>query len=204
MLQDSWRFSFFALGRGNQAFLNDVVWAVVLAPTMLILRLVGHMNVFYAVLAWGGSATVAAAVGPLQARALPKLSHALSWLSETRDLGPRYMAEGIASPLATQLRSYGLGFMLGLASVGYVQASVTLIGPVTIMFLGMSLVLYRRAHESCAAPHSICCCSASSLALDSPRPGSPRESSCWQRCQKVSGLAAWSHLAAAYPLMLPR
>ena len=145
MLQDSWRFSFFALGRGNQAFLNDVVWAVVLAPTMLILRLVGHMNVFYAVLAWGGSATVAAAVGPLQARALPKLSHALSWLSETRDLGPRYMAEGIASPLATQLRSYGLGFMLGLASVGYVQASVTLIGPVTIIFVGVSLVLIPEA-----------------------------------------------------------
>ena len=27
LLQDSWRFSFFAIGRGKQAFLNDMVWA---------------------------------------------------------------------------------------------------------------------------------------------------------------------------------
>src|ERR1700679_3150704 len=32
LLQDSWRFSFFAAGRGLQAFLNDLVWAVVLIP----------------------------------------------------------------------------------------------------------------------------------------------------------------------------
>src|SRR5271169_1710816 len=32
LLQDSWRFSFFALGRGGQAFLNDTVWVVALIP----------------------------------------------------------------------------------------------------------------------------------------------------------------------------
>ena len=26
LLQDSWRFAFFALGRGSQAFLNDTIW----------------------------------------------------------------------------------------------------------------------------------------------------------------------------------
>src|SRR5215472_10492 len=30
LLQDSWRYSFFALGRGSQAFLNDMVWALAL------------------------------------------------------------------------------------------------------------------------------------------------------------------------------
>ena len=29
MVQDSWRYSFFALGRGYLAFINDTVWAVV-------------------------------------------------------------------------------------------------------------------------------------------------------------------------------
>ena len=145
MLQDSWRYSFFALGRGSQALLNDMVWALVLAPAMLLLRVTGHINVFYAVLAWGGSATVAAAVGPLQAHVMPKVSGAISWLSETRDLGLRYMGEGIFSPLAIQLRSYGLGFMLGLAAVGYVQASITLIGPMVIIFAGLSLVLIPEA-----------------------------------------------------------
>ena len=145
MLQDSWRYSFFALGRGSQAFLNDVVWALVLAPAMLILRFTGHVSVFYCVLAWGGSATLAAAVGPLQARIITKLSGAVSWMSETRDLGTRYMVEGIATPMANQLRSYGLAFMLGLAAVGYVQACVTLIAPLLIIFTGISLVLIPEA-----------------------------------------------------------
>ena len=38
LLQDSWRFSFFALGRGVQAFLNDLVWAVALIPALFLLR----------------------------------------------------------------------------------------------------------------------------------------------------------------------
>ena len=145
MLQDSWRYSFFALGHGSQAFLNDMIWALALAPAMLLLRATGHINVFYAVLAWGGSGTVAAAVGPLQARVMPKLSRALSWLSETRDLGPRYMAEGLSGSVANQLRGYGLGLMVGLAAVGYVQASITLVGPMTIIFTGISLVLIPEA-----------------------------------------------------------
>ena len=38
LLQDSWRYSFFALGRGSQAFLNDTVWAVTLFPALVLLR----------------------------------------------------------------------------------------------------------------------------------------------------------------------
>ncbi len=30
LLQDSWRYSFFALGRGSQAFLNDTIWTLTL------------------------------------------------------------------------------------------------------------------------------------------------------------------------------
>ena len=53
MLQDSWRYSFFALGRGGQAFLNDTVWAVALIPALVLLRETGHANVFWFVFAWG-------------------------------------------------------------------------------------------------------------------------------------------------------
>ena len=35
LLQDSWRYSFFALGRGSQAFLNDTIWAVALLPALV-------------------------------------------------------------------------------------------------------------------------------------------------------------------------
>jgi O-antigen/teichoic acid export membrane protein len=141
MLQDSWRYSFFALGRGGQAFLNDTIWAVVMLPALLGLRMSGHATVFWFVFAWGAAAGVAAAVGPLQARVMPRLSGAWTWLVQHRDLGPRYLLEGTSNSAANQLRTYGVGLILGLATLGAVQASVTLMGPMTILFLGMGLVL---------------------------------------------------------------
>ena len=145
MLQDSWRYSFFALGRGSQAFVNDTVWTVALIPALLLLRATGHANVFWCVFAWGAAAAVAAALGLLQARTVPRVPRAWEWLSRHRDLGPRYLAEGTASSAAGQLRNYGIGFILGLAAVGYVQAASTLMGPFTVMYAGMALVTLPEA-----------------------------------------------------------
>jgi len=145
LLQDSWRFSFFALGRGAQAFLNDTIWTVALLPALVLLRVTGHANIFCFVFAWGATATIAAAVGPFQARVIPRLHGVWSWISRNRDLGPRYLIEGTANSGSTQLRNYGVGFLLGLAAVGYVQAANTLMGPVMIVFFGMSLVTLPEA-----------------------------------------------------------
>jgi O-antigen/teichoic acid export membrane protein len=145
MLQDSWRFSFFALGRGRLAFLNDTVWTVVLVPALVLLRETRHADVFWFVFAWGAAAAVAAAIGPLQARTAPRLSGAWEWISLHRDLGPRYLAEGTVNNAASQLRNYGVGFILGLAAVGYVQAATTLMGPFMVIFFGMGLVTLPEA-----------------------------------------------------------
>jgi O-antigen/teichoic acid export membrane protein len=144
-LQDSWRYSFFALGRGGQAFLNDTAWTVMLIPTLVLLRKTGHANVFWFVFAWGAAAGVAAAIGFLQARIVPRLSGAWDWLYRHRDLGPRYLAEGTASSASGQLRSYGVGVVLGLAAVGYIQAATTLMGPFMVIYFGMGLVAVPEA-----------------------------------------------------------
>ena len=145
LLQDSWRFAFFALGRGSQAFLNDTIWAVVLVPALVVLRRTDHANVFWFVLAWGLAAGAAAAVGPLQARVLPRLSGGWEWMWRHRDLGLRYSAEGAANSGQNQLRNYGIGLILGLDAVGYVQAANTLMGPFMVIFFGMGLVLLPEA-----------------------------------------------------------
>jgi O-antigen/teichoic acid export membrane protein len=145
LLQDCWRYSFFALGRGGQAFLNDTVWTVALLPALVLLKKTGHANVFSFVLAWGAAAAVAAAVGPLQAGVVPRLPKVWDWVSRHRDLGPRYLAEGVANSASTQLRNYGLGAILGLAAVGYVTAAATLMGPFMVVFFGMGLVLLPEA-----------------------------------------------------------
>jgi len=145
LLQDSWRFAFFALGRGSLAFLNDMAWAVALFPALILLQVTGHANVFWFVFAWGASAAVGAAVGPLQARVMPRLSSVREWLSRQRDLGPRYLVEGTATSAASQLRNYGIGLLLGLAAVGYVQAANTLMGPYQVVLYGMGLVALPEA-----------------------------------------------------------
>lgn len=145
LLQDSWRYAFFALGRGRGAFINDTIWALTMVPTLVILRKTGHANVFTFVLAWGLAANVAAAIGPLQARTIPRVSAGWRWVSRHRDLGPRYLMENTAFSGAAQLRVYGIGLMLGLAVVGHIAAAGTLMGPFQAVVMGISLVTVPEA-----------------------------------------------------------
>ena len=145
LLQDSWRYSFFALGRGSQAFINDTIWTLTLVPPLLFLRITHHNTVFWFIIAWGAAATVAACVGPLQARVLPRPPNVWTWVSQHRDLGFRYLAENASNSGAGQLRIYGVGAIAGLATVGYVQAAGLLMGPFLVIFLGISLVTVPEA-----------------------------------------------------------
>jgi O-antigen/teichoic acid export membrane protein len=145
MLQDCWRYAFFALGRGYHAFINDTIWTVILLPSLVILRMTGHANVFNYVLAWGAAAAVGAAIAPLQARVVPNLIGATEWLSRHRDLGPRYLIENTASSAAQTFRGYSVSSILGLAAVGYIQAANTLLGPLNTIVYGISLITWPEA-----------------------------------------------------------
>ncbi len=143
LLQDSWRYAFFASGQGRKAFVNDVVWATALVPALAIAYL--HDSVFAFVLAWGLAAGVAAGVGPLQAGVLPGLSGAWAWVRRHRDLGARYMVENLFNSGSGQLRIYGLGAIAGLASVGAVRGAILLLGPFLAVLMGLSLVAVPEA-----------------------------------------------------------
>ncbi len=145
LLQDSWRYAFFALGRGHHAFINDTVWAAIQIPALALLKMSGHANVFWFVLAWGVSAAVGAAVGALQARVVPNLAAVTQWLARHRDLGPRYVAENTGGNAATTVQSYGVSYILGLAAVGYIQAAGVLMGPFKIIFFGMGMITIPEA-----------------------------------------------------------
>ena len=145
LLQDSWRFAFFALGRGSQAFLNDVIWALAMLPALEILRLTNSHQVFWLVLAWGAAAAVAAAAGMVQARIIPSPAHAWQWVRQQGDLGVRYLIEYMFINGSSQLRTYTVGIVVGLAAVGYLQAANTLMGPFMVIFFGITLVTVPEA-----------------------------------------------------------
>jgi O-antigen/teichoic acid export membrane protein len=140
MLQDAWRYAFFALGRGQHAFINDTIWAVLLLPSLVLLKMSGHTDVFWFVFAWGAAAAVAAAFAPLQAHVVPSLAGATQWLYRHRDLGPRYLAANTAGNAGDTLRSYAVTSILGLAAVGYMQAANVLLGPFKIILFGIGLI----------------------------------------------------------------
>lgn len=145
LLQDSWRYSFFALGRGAQALINDTIWALTMVPALLMLHVTHHQTVFAFILCWGLAATVAASAGPFQAHVMPRLGKGLDWVRCQRDLGPRYLAENTCNSGASQLRLYGVGAVAGLAAVGYVQEAYLLQGPFMVIFMGISLVTVPEA-----------------------------------------------------------
>lgn len=140
LVQDSWRYAFFALGHGSMALVNDIVWAAVQIPALVILKLTGHADVFWFTLAWGGAATVGALFGILQSGVVPNPSIALNWLIKHRDLGFRYLIENTAANSTDTIRSYSVSSILGLESVGYISASNVLIGPFRIILYGVGLI----------------------------------------------------------------
>lgn len=140
MLQDSWRYAFFALGRGRSAFMNDLVWAGALFAALAALRAANLESVFTFFAAWGGSAAVAAGFGSLQARVVPRVCEARRWVTGHRDLGPRYLVENTALSGSDQLCTYGVGLIAGLAAVGHVRAASMLMGPFLVVFMGISVV----------------------------------------------------------------
>ena len=107
-----------------------------------------HQTVFYFVLAWGITANIAAAVGPFQARLLPRWDGAVEWLSKTRDLGIRYLVENTATSSSNQIRLYAVGLIIGLTAVGFIQEGSLMMGPFFVIFMGVSLVTVPEATRS--------------------------------------------------------
>lgn len=143
LLQDAWRFAFFAAGTGRKAFANDVVWGVVCIPALVLAARAGSVAGF--VLAWGGSAAVAAGYGCLQSGIRPRPSRARAWLRGHRDLGYRYLVENVGVSGAAQLRTYGLGAIVGVGAVGVVRGAELLLGPFLAVLMGLSLVTVAEA-----------------------------------------------------------
>ncbi|MFI9310665.1 hypothetical protein [Streptomyces triculaminicus] len=154
LLQDAWRFSFFAAGTGRKAFVNDLVMGVALVPAMVVAARVGSVAAF--VLAWGAAAAVAAVYGCLQSGIRPRPAGAREWLREHRDLGYRYLVENVGVSGAGQLRAYGLGAIVGVGAVGVVRGAELLLGPFLAVLMGLSLVTVAEAARVLRrAPHRL-------------------------------------------------
>src|SRR4029453_17933655 len=122
---------------------SDLTWAAAMVPLLVLAARNPSVTVF--VLAWGGAAAGAGLVTGLQRPILPRITRAGSWLSEHRDLGPRYLVENVSISGSSQLRAYGLGAIAVLAAVGTVRGAELLLGPFFIVLSGVGLVAVPEA-----------------------------------------------------------
>jgi O-antigen/teichoic acid export membrane protein len=141
LVQDQWRFAFFANGRGHLSFANDLAWALIQFPVLLILVIVTDSPaVGWLLLAWGGAAGVAAVLGAFQAGVTPKAGRVLWWWREQRDIVPRILGEFVAVTGGSSLALFGIAAVAGLSAAGAIRGAQVLLGPVNVLILGVSIV----------------------------------------------------------------
>ncbi len=149
MIQDIWRHIFFAAGRPAAAAMNDLVWTVVQFALLGLLLAAGSRSVFWITLAWGFAALVAAVIGVFQTGVLPRPSATLAWFRETRDLNVRMALDFALNMGAINLAIYVISAIVGLAGTGALRAAQVLLGPLTLLYAGLSSfvlpALSRRA-----------------------------------------------------------
>jgi O-antigen/teichoic acid export membrane protein len=141
LLQDTWRFAFFAAGRPVSAFVNDLVWAIVLFPLLAVLLLTDHDSVGWFLVAWELSALAAALFGIRQARLLPDPTQVRRWLHDQRTyIGP-FLGEFAALRGASQAVTYAVAAIGGLAAAGALRGGFILLSPLNVFLLGFRNVI---------------------------------------------------------------
>ena len=153
LVQDTWRFAFFARGAGKHAFFNDLVWAVTLVPAVALMLSTGRDDIGLLVLAWGSAGTVAAAAGVVQARVVPNLARILEWWREQGDLAPRFVGQFAAITGAASVAMYGVGLIAGLNAAGVLRAGDILFAPFRITLTAVGLFAIPAAVRVARTSH---------------------------------------------------
>jgi O-antigen/teichoic acid export membrane protein len=145
LLQDIWRFAFFATGRGGAAATNDAIWAVTMGLGLVALAWWGRASAWDFALVWGASGTVAGLVGVAQARIVPRPSDVRTWLAAHRDLASRFSAQFLVQTGSNQVTLYLIAALAGLTAVGGIRAAQVLLGPLNVVFMGTGLFAVPEA-----------------------------------------------------------
>jgi O-antigen/teichoic acid export membrane protein len=135
--QDAWRLVFFAEARPHAAALNDAAWAVTQLAAVGALLLLHIESIGPLVLVWGLSAAAAAVMGLRQSGVRPRPREARSWLSRHRGLTGYLLAEFVTVQGGQQAALLIIASVGSLEAIGALRGSQVLLGPATILAVGM-------------------------------------------------------------------
>jgi O-antigen/teichoic acid export membrane protein len=140
MLQDFWRVAAFSQGRGQLAFVNDLVWAAVQVSAFSILWALHALTATTALAAWALGGLAGAVIGQRQFQVRPALSKAtLTWTRTAFVGGGWFGAARAIQAAGLQIVLILVGAFVGLAAVGGLRAISTLFGPLGTFYRAMEL-----------------------------------------------------------------
>lgn len=152
LLQDAWRRAFFAIGRPDATFVNDLVWSVLQLSCVMLLLRAGQPEVPPLVLVWGLSGALAAILGCLQIGRVPRPVQGMRWLWEQRTLGGRLGMDFLISQGVFTVALAVISATAGLTVVGAIRAAQVLLAPVQVMLLAVSSLALPLLATARAAP----------------------------------------------------
>lgn len=158
--QDVCRMAFFSSGRAKQAAINDALWTALEFGALATMIWVGVTHVGPFILAWGGSATVAAVVGMLMLRSTPRVRGCVAWLLGQRKLTGYLLAEHILGEGLAQVAILLVGVVGSSADVGSLRAGQVLLGPLNVLVTAISVFgipeIARRSDMTARARRRFC------------------------------------------------
>lgn len=156
VLQDTWRFALFTMGRPARAVVNDLVWAGALVLLIVLVLTTADDSVVLLTGAWAGSAAFAAVVGVVQTRVLPAVGGSIGYLRRHLALGWRFTGEALFSTGGTYATMLVIGPIAGAASVGAIRGGAALFGPFTVVALAVgSGGIAEGSRLLARAPHRV-------------------------------------------------
>lgn len=140
LLQDTWRYAFFAGGKPVSAFANDLMWAIVLFPLLGGLLWTGRNSISWLMFAWEAAAVVAGLFGILQARLRPEPKRIGQWWRDHRDLATFFLGEFAALRGSNQIATYGIAAIVSVTAGGAIRGATILLNPLHVFFAGYKIV----------------------------------------------------------------
>ncbi len=147
LVQDAWRFAFFANHKGRSAFANDLLWTIALVPGAILIQAIGQASTVIWIMVWAAAAAAGAVFGIWQTRLLPRPELALGWLREHRTLTPRLVAESLVLTGTGYVTVLAITVIAGLKAVAAVRAAQVLMNATNVATFGAQLFAIPEAVE---------------------------------------------------------
>lgn len=131
--QDICRMAFFSSGKPRDAAIIDALWSIIVFAALAVVLAAGIHNTWLPIAIWGAGAGIAAMVGFLLLKCLPRLTGAAAWAWRQRKLTGYLSAEFLLGQGIGVVGIVMVGVLGSQAGVGAIRAGQVLIGPLTVL-----------------------------------------------------------------------